>query len=177
MPDGSQSSANAKIYVCNMCGSNSESVEFYPSVTSRCKECHKAAVQEKRSENIDHYKEFDRARAWNPDRVAARKAYAGEMKKDPEFKEKQNIRKMVWQDKNKVKRRAHVMVGNAVRGKNLLRPDHCERCEKLVHTDAHHENYYKPLDVVWLCEDCHGIRHREINAEIRQGVDWSIKGF
>jgi hypothetical protein len=27
---------------------------------------------------------------------------------------------------------------------------------------AHHEDYDKPLEVVWLCQPCHKQRHKEI---------------
>ena len=30
-------------------------------------------------------------------------------------------------------------------------------------TLAHHEDYFKPLDVVWYCRVHHALRHREIN--------------
>lgn len=40
----------------------------------------------------------------------------------------------------------------------------CERCgaEK---AQAHHEDYGKPLDVMWLCPKDHKARHREIRQK------------
>ena len=43
----------------------------------------------------------------------------------------------------------------AVRRGKILRPNHCERCSKPCKPDAHHHDYAKPLDVEWLCRQCH----------------------
>lgn len=44
----------------------------------------------------------------------------------------------------------------------LVRPDHCEGCHREFDykLHGHHEDYSKPLDIVWLCRNCHGARHR-----------------
>lgn len=44
----------------------------------------------------------------------------------------------------------------------------CEICSETKNIHAHHEDYSKPLDVVWLCVSCHGLRHREINDEQKE---------
>ena len=59
----------------------------------------------------------------------------------------------IWRLKNKEKRSAHNAV--FVRLKNgTLKKKNCEVCgEKKV--DAHHEDYSKLLDIVWLCKKHH----------------------
>src|SRR5580704_3739196 len=39
----------------------------------------------------------------------------------------------------------------------LVRPDACSRCGGSGNgrIEAHHEDYDKPLDVIWLCKSCH----------------------
>lgn len=43
----------------------------------------------------------------------------------------------------------------------ISRPDNCERCSNICKPEAHHSDYRKPLDVTWLCRECHIEVHRE----------------
>lgn len=58
-----------------------------------------------------------------------------------------------------LKRRARWMVCNAIRDKRLKRGA-CEVCGKKKRVEAHHEDYYRPLDVKWLCPKHHKELHR-----------------
>jgi len=60
-----------------------------------------------------------------------------------------------------IKQQARYAVWKAVRDGALV-PGPCERCGK-PNGHAHHEDYSKPLDVVWLCHRCHMRRHVEID--------------
>lgn len=43
---------------------------------------------------------------------------------------------------------------------DLTRPDSCEICEEKAHKIvAHHRDYSKPLDVLWVCWGCHQYIH------------------
>jgi hypothetical protein len=44
------------------------------------------------------------------------------------------------------------------RGK--IQRQECEDCGD-PNTEMHHEDYDKPLEVVWLCRDCHLFRHEK----------------
>lgn len=71
--------------------------------------------------------------------------------------------KKPWDRKpeNRLKRQAHKIVGNALADGRLERQP-CERCgAEKVH--AHHDDYSKPLDVMWLCPKHHRERHRELD--------------
>jgi hypothetical protein len=56
---------------------------------------------------------------------------------------------------------AHQQVSIAVRDGVLIRPDGCELCLRTREDRpmwgiyAHHEDYARPLDVIWLCASCH----------------------
>jgi hypothetical protein len=53
--------------------------------------------------------------------------------------------------------RARNRLAHAVR-RGLVKKLPCERCGR-VDSQAHHQDYSKPLDVVWLCPVCHGWEH------------------
>lgn len=46
-------------------------------------------------------------------------------------------------------------VAAAIRSGLLVRPDRCSECDRACRPDAHHEDYSRPLDVVWTCRRCH----------------------
>lgn len=58
---------------------------------------------------------------------------------------------------------AHLLVKKALYRGELTRPRLCEDCGILPdHTlQGHHEDYSKPLSVVWVCTSCHGKRHTD----------------
>ncbi len=60
-----------------------------------------------------------------------------------------------WYQKNKEKRRSHVILNRAVNSGKIMRPNNCSQCNKECKPDGHHANYSKPLDVIWLCRACH----------------------
>lgn len=60
---------------------------------------------------------------------------------------------------------ARSAVKSARRAGRLVTPQNCERCGGNVPLHAHHEDYAKPLDVVWLCIPCHRARHVELNQQ------------
>jgi len=64
--------------------------------------------------------------------------------------------KKKWIERNKLKRMAHHMVSNAIRDGRLIKKP-CEVCGK--EAESHHEDYYKPLEVTWLCIKHHNAHH------------------
>ena len=65
-----------------------------------------------------------------------------------------------YRQKHWVKQRAHGLVRKAVLRCHLIVPIWCQRCHCVTELEAHHDDYYEPLKVEWLCSTCHGLTHR-----------------
>lgn len=65
---------------------------------------------------------------------------------------------------SKLKGRCHRAVGKALKSGALRREPTCSRCGQASQTIAHHPDYSRPLDVVWLCTAC----HYRVHAELRR---------
>lgn len=126
---------------------------------NKCKECAKRDEKLYRQKRLEHYRQYDKARASSPSRVMARAAYrktaAGKLavaKAHANYKIRFPNR-----------RKAQHIVGNAIRDGKLAK-NPCFVCgnEK---TEAHHPDYDRPLDVVWLCNKHHRETHEMIFEE------------
>jgi hypothetical protein len=107
---------------------------------NKCKECTKKDVTANRLARIEYYRSYDKRRASLPHRVAARTEYTQRYR---ELFPKRTF--------------ANYSVNNAIRDGKLKRCP-CFVCgEKAV---AHHPDYDRPLDVVWLCQ----VHHKEAHA-------------
>lgn len=90
---------------------------------------------------------------YRKDQNAAQKRYADKHKRPTEQKTEQNRK---WRAANPEKLRAHRKVSNAVLRGRLAKSDRCQLCwEVKPRIEAHHEDYSKVLEVVWLCYGCH----------------------
>lgn len=56
------------------------------------------------------------------------------------------------------KSRARDMVNNAVKSGKLIKLP-CEECGSTKRVNGHHDDYSKPLKVVWLCPQHHKLKH------------------
>ena len=113
---------------------------------NKCKECTKSDANKHRSENLEKVRAYDRERAHRPERRATNVAV-----------------NRAWRQEDKRRQRAHNLVRQAIQKELLVRKPCC-RCgsEKSL---AHHEDYDKPLDVMWLCQPCHKQRHKELKED------------
>ena len=113
---------------------------------NKCKGCNKNDVTANRNKNIEKIRAYDKARSKIPDRIKANTEFT-----------------RAWRAEDRRRSYAHNMVARAIRSGSLLRQP-CVRCGE-TKSLAHHEDYDKPLEVIWLCQPCHKQRHKEIKEE------------
>jgi len=130
-------------------------------LATKCKECAKVIVKAAREKNKDHYIAFDKARAMRPDRVAARAAY--QMTESGRAAVKRAHQK--YAEKSPERRAATIAVGNAVRDGKLIPWPVCAIADCCAKPEAHHPDYSRPLDVVWLCSSHHRETHNLISKD------------
>jgi hypothetical protein len=98
---------------------------------------------------LKYYQEYDRKRSDLPQRVCLRQIY----RQSERGKERLRDGRKAWAANHPNKRAAHVITGNALRDGRLMRGP-CEVCGNRE-TEAHHDDYDKPLTVRWLCREHH----------------------
>lgn len=112
-----------------------------------CKDCRRERYHENRAAEISNAKRHAIA---NPEKV--REAKRRWRAKNPRYQ---------YLDDDPIKVSARRQVYNAVSRGDLVRPSYCTRCGAACKPEGHHPDYAKPLDVVWLCRQCHGKEHAE----------------
>ena len=128
---------------CFRCGATKPLTDFYRHQAmadghlGKCKDCTKGDVSQNYRARLDHYTAYERKRFADPERKAKARQYA--IKRPTE------------------KRRAHYLTSNAIRDGRLIRQP-CEKCGE-EKSEAHHDDYTKPLEVRWLCRRHHLEHH------------------
>lgn len=129
----------------------------YKPLSSEQKERRKLWESEHRKKNSANNAE--KCRAWYQRNLEhARKLSLEATKKylsTEKGKKKRNERSCNWEKNNPEKRRVHDRTMYAVKIGKLIRPSFCSCCGKECKPQAHHEDYSKPYDVIWLCSHCH----------------------
>lgn len=68
-----------------------------------------------------------------------------------------NVNKAVYKSikKHLEKQNARIKLRYHVKNGNIIKPKRCQKCDQKVRVEGHHEDYSKPLHVVWVCRTCH----------------------
>lgn len=134
-------------FECSGCKAILPREAFYASkkqtsgIHSQCKKCHNAVSVATR--------DVDKARD-------ASREYMRRVSKASPGKNRGRKRKPA----DPIKQAARMALHNAIRRREIVRPETCQECGVAKKVTAHHSDYSKPLDVEWLCYECHGLRHR-----------------
>ena len=131
---------------CISCHKTKPFAEFYShkkmadGYLNKCKECVKAYSRKRRFDPDCREKilAYDRARGY---------------RQGTEYQKRRRL-------ENPEKYKANYMISNALRGGRLLKPEVCAHCSTATsRIEAHHPDYSRPLEVVWLCSQCHSQLH------------------
>lgn len=113
---------------------------------NKCKDCTKADVQKHYAATIDARTAYERKRSKSEKRKAKALDY-------------QRLARWRHPDKDRARR---VLTYHVRTGKLTKQP--CAVCGS-SQVEAHHHDYAKPLDVVWLCRVHHRMEHQRIIPE------------
>ena len=129
---------------CFKCGRTLDIEEFYQHKRmkdgrlNKCKDCTKKDVRERSRKCFDKIAEYERIRSKTEKRKQLRRFYQQKYRQEHPERTAINLRT----------RRA------IISGK-ITKPKCCSICGKECRTIAHHHDYTKPLDVIFVCQSCH----------------------
>lgn len=142
---------------CKICQSEKPSTEFYYIPKSQnksvCKKCFCDRATNYRKGNLEKIQAYDRARGRTEERLAKNREHSKLVRSESR---KYGIN---WMERNPEKRASHIILGNAIRDGRITRQA-CEVCGE-IKSEAHHDDYAKPLEVRWLCRKHHAELHRK----------------
>jgi ribosomal protein S27AE len=154
---------------CPDCQTEKSLEDFYfmkskNSYGSFCKPCDLTRSRAYREKNKEAYNA--KMRQQYQDNKTARslgqKKYAGTTR----GRQATRAATLSWRQRNPEKYRAYIEV-QIMKQKGLLKPLPCEVCTA-DKTQAHHDDYSRPLDIRWLCGPCHRSWHRMDREKKRQ---------
>ena len=138
---------------CCRCGQAKPLEEFHRDRAQslgrdyRCKQC-AAAYRQTTERKISNRQANKRYRQTTKGRMSARQA---------------NEKKRRWPKENRVKAKTNWAVARGL----LARPNFCSLCGGNGKILAHHPDYDKPLEVIWVCYPCHHLLHAH-NSQLKE---------
>lgn len=91
-------------------------------------------------------------------------------------KVKHNETRKKYEKDNPEKISAQRKVRNAIKTGKLIRPEICDVCNKQGNIEGHHEDYNKPLEVIWMCQFCHLYHHQSSRFHAERLSERAPKG-
>ena len=138
--------------LCIECGETREK-EFYSNNRVRCKKCSirrsiEVYHRRRRHKQAEYYREWYQQNGRNRaiDYVS-------------------NI--LLWQKAHPEAVKARWILKNHIKNEIIHRPPKCSLCSRVAKIQAHHKDYSKPLEVIWICASCHKKIHLGEEMNVR----------
>ena len=141
--------------ICGDCGLEKSADEYYKDratkdgLRRRCKACVRVYL----ADNKEHI--AARMKIYQADHKEHIADYQKTYSQSPKGKITRNIGRKKYCQNHPEKKSAKNAVYLAIKNGIIRRSVFCEGCGLPAITQAHHEDYNKPLKVDWLCNDCH----------------------
>ena len=152
--------------ICIRCGKEKDLELFYkhPKMgdghLNKCIECCKEDAR--KNGKTERKRLYDRNRPNKAERVLKNKIRMQIMKlENPEkYKAQKNKAQQNYRKKHLEKYKAHTLFSEAMKSGKIIKPNFCWLCDKKCEPEAHHYDYSKPYDVIWLCSEFHHKVHK-----------------
>jgi hypothetical protein len=145
---------------CTRCGAEKPLTSFYRKpdrpngYSSHCKSCINAYEKQRvQDPEVRARKRADHRASYRRNRECVRQRRPPY---DPDAAAERYARR-----RGTPEQRARSLISGEVQSGRIVKPHACQDCEARGPVQAHHEDYSRPLDVMWLCTQCHGKRHRK----------------
>ncbi|WP_371378824.1 hypothetical protein [Sporomusa aerivorans] len=166
--------------ICRKCGNELPLDNFYKHKEmldghlNHCKECVKSRVRNHRKDHQEYFKEYE----FNRNRTTKRREWKKKhVNKTKINKKNREIKRLSLKQRRQTiegYQKSHNAFTRAVKSGKIVRPDICQVCGTADKVIGHHCDYTKPLNVVWLCNACHGLYHsseNELGLKVKSAVN------
>lgn len=152
--------------VCSKCKNEKSLSDFYfrksrQQYETQCKSCRAAQFSEAEK---------------SPEKRAARSALRKIARRSEINRARERRNSAAFRAKYPQKAAAKRAVRSAIERGEMARPDACQVCgatarrqDGITAVQAHHPDYSRPLDVIWLCPWCHAKAHANERALAGEG--------
>ena len=115
----------------------------------------------KEKERLKKYNQTERGKETHKFRnkkyLQTTKGKIAEIKSRKKYQQTAKYKKAIekYRAKFPEKRKAQGILAYAIQSGKIKRPSVCSLCNIQCIPEGHHPDYSKPLDVIWVCKDCH----------------------
>ena len=152
---------------CPTCGIVKTREEFYirksrkDGLRGQCKSCE--SIDKKKWREKNRERDRENGKRWYRNNIEKQRDKNKKYREENCDKVAERMKKWILENPEKIKARNDAL--HAIERGEITKPKVCSKCGNGGLIDGHHEDYSKPLDVVWLCKSCHISLHRGRRAK------------